>query len=115
MNRLIKKWQKILRLEQWKIGYKMVKEFEDYRRAQMHWDAETREGTISILNGQEEQWELLVVHELLHLVNKELWDMSFWACDECTKMIRHTGEIVVREQAYILLSHFGGDNAKANP
>ncbi len=112
MKNLIRKWQKILRLEQWVIGYEIVDEFDDGRRAEMDWNIETREGTIRIIKGQKENWELLVVHELLHLVNKEAWDMTWWSCDECRKMIKHAGEIIVMEQAHIFLSHFGGDKNK---
>lgn len=74
IDELLKKWQKILRLQDWDIGLKIV-EVEWRKTGDIKIDADDKKAILMINNFSPKSTNLeeVVIHELLHL---KLWGMD---------------------------------------
>jgi hypothetical protein len=108
MKNLIRKWQKILGLTDWKIEYEICEELESDgkpRRATINAWPETKEACITFKEGYDGEW--LLVHELCHLVYdpQELSEAFF--CEKCESLQRRIEDGAVIAFAEIMLRNFG--------
>lgn len=73
MQRLIKKWQQVLSLEDWTLNIRLV-DFnrKDYQQSgDIEVDRKHKKATILFSNNPQKEDEYIVVHELIHLL---LWE-----------------------------------------
>ena len=107
---LVKKWQRLLYLDGWSIEVELTEELQRPEdEANVYWSVEQH--TIIIYHREGEPLkEDMIVHELLHIVNHVFWDCRTYGCEECKRMVELGFEEAIKEQAHILLKHFGEDN-----
>ncbi len=107
MEKLIKKWQKILGLTEWSISYEICDHWADDADfpAKISHTPEKREVVIQFLAGHEAEW--LLVHELAHLVYDIDGLSEGFFCDKCQNLQRRIEDGAVIHFAEILIRNFG--------
>ncbi len=107
MQKLIRKWQKILGLTDWQISYEVVDCWPDGggNPSKISHTPEKREAEVQVLVGHEEEWT--IVHELAHLVYDIDGLSEGFFCDKCLSLQKRIEDGAVIHFAEVMLRNFG--------